>query len=199
MQDWKLQERQKNYSTLTEFMYRFLLILILLPLQIFAQDSTSYSEFRFTLTEANGRDITNDAVQAVITDVFINDTLNKDLDYVFTKLEYSVKDSCWILSQNEPHGYNYTIDIYRKSDTVNQKLLDLRKMTLIFNGYDPATKTGCQYCLCNDIPFTPGKFGIDIPRRVESWLYIRKVSINIKGIPTEFRDVSAIQNWFFRN
>ncbi|MFI5172960.1 MAG: hypothetical protein ACHQFW_11245, partial [Chitinophagales bacterium] len=113
--------------------------------------------------------------------------------------EYSIKDSCWVLSQNEPQGYIYTIEIYRKSDTVSQKLMDMRKMTLIYGGFDPATNTGCQYCICNNIPFSPGTFAIDIPKKMESWLYIRKVAINVKGIPREFRDITGIQNWLFRD
>ncbi len=176
----------------------FLIILFFIPLQIFAQDSISYSEFRFTIVDVNGKDLTDQVLEAKVNDVFISDTSKKDLDYVFTKLEYSKKDSCWILSQNEPHSYNYTIDVYRKSDTINQKLLDLRKMTIFYNGYDPESKIGCQYCICNNIPFSPGEFGIDIPKKMESWVYVRKLSINVKGNPTEFRDITGIQNWYFR-
>lgn len=178
---------------------RYLIFLLLfIPAQIFAQDSTLYSEFRFTLVEVSGKDLTSKEVGVVVSEVFFTDSTQKDLDYVFTKLEYSKKDSCWILSQNEPLGYNYKIEVYRLSDTVNQRLMDLRKMTLIYNGYNAKNKSGCQFCICNEIPFSAGEYIIDIPRRMESWLYIRTVSINIKNIPVEFRDITGIQNWFFR-
>ncbi len=174
-------------------------ILLAIPFKLLAQDSTTYSEFRFTIIDnISKKDLTSDVLGARISDVFFTDSTQKDLDYVFTKLEYSKKDSCWILSQTQPLGYNYKIEVYRLSDTVNQKLMDLRKMVLIYNGYNSKNNSGCKYCLCNDIPFTSGIYTIDIPRKVESWLYIRSVSINVKNIPVEFRDISGIQNWFFR-
>lgn len=175
-----------------------LLLVFFIPMRLFAQDTIKYSEFRFTLVDVAGRDLTSDQVMAVVRDVFYTDTTKEDLDYVFTKLEYSKKDECWILAQNDPMGYNYRIDIYRNSDSVNQKLIDLRKMTLVYPGFDAAFNSGCQYCVCNDIPFRSGEFGIDIPKHVESWLYIRKVDINIHNTPVEFRDISDIQNWNFR-
>ncbi len=179
------------------------LFLILLccvtPNFVFAQDSTNYSEFRFTIVDVSGHDLTNSELGAKINSVFFTDTTKKDLEYVFTKLDYSKKDSCWILSQNEPMGYNYKIDLFRIADTINEKLLDIRKMTLVYKGFDEKNNSGCQYCICNDIPYKPGEYSIDIPRKVESWLFIRSVHINVKNVPVEFRDISSIQNWFFRD
>ena len=179
-------------------MRQFLLSLIFIPTLLAAQDTTTYSEFRFTIIDVQGNDFTGNNLEVKIADVFLTDTSKQDLDYVFTQLEYSFRDSCWILRQIDPQGYNYKIEVFRKSDTVNPRLLELRKMTLIYAGYDPANKTGCQYCICNDIPMEKGVFVIDIPKKVESWMYIRKFSINIKSIPTEFRDITTIQNRFFR-
>ena len=179
-------------------MRNLLFVLFFIPMLLLAQDTLPYSEFRFTIVEVNGNDLTDDKIEARIAEVFYTDTSKHDLDYVFTQLAYSKKDSCWILKQNEPLGYNYKIEIFRKSDTVNPRLLELRKMTLIYNGYDPEKKSGCQYCICNDIPMEKGVFIIDVPRKLESWAYIQKVAINVKNVPTEFRDITAIQNWFFR-
>ena len=125
---------------------RYLILLLLfIPYKIFAQDSTTYSEFRFTIIDnISKKDLTSDVLGARISDVFFTDSTQKDLDYVFTKLEYSKKDSCWILSQTQPLGYNYKIEIFRLSDTVNQKLLDLRKMVLIYNGFNIKNNSGCQ-------------------------------------------------------
>lgn len=175
-----------------------ILFLFFIPTLLKAQDSIAYSEFRFTIVDVTGKDLTSDKIEAKIGEVFLTDTSKHDMDYVFTQLEYSVKDSCWILRQNEPLGYSYKIEIYRKTDTVNPRLLELRKMTLIYNGYDPQNNSGCQYCICNDIPLEKGVFVIDVPRKVESWTYIRKFYINIKNVPTEFKDITTIQNWFFR-
>jgi|GEM_PF-2486326 len=176
-----------------------LIVLFFIPILVLAQDTIAYSEFRFTIVDVQGKDLTDDKLQARVAEVFLTDTSKRDLDYVFTQLEYSKKDSCWILRQTEPKGYSYKIELNRKSDTVNLRLLELRKMTIIYTGYDPENKIGCQYCICNDIPYEKGVFTIDMPRKMESWLYIRKVAINIKSIPTDFRDITAIQNWFFRN
>jgi len=158
-----------------------ILFLFFIPTLLLAQDSIAYSEFRFTIVDVSGKDLTADKIEAKIGEVFLTDTSKHDMDYVFTQLEYSVKDSCWILRQNEPLGYSYKIEIYRKTDTVNPRLLELRKMTLIYNGYDPQNNSGCQYCICNDIPLEKGVFVIDVPRKVESWTYIRKFYINIKN------------------
>lgn len=176
-----------------------LILFFFIPILVYAQDTTAYSEFRFTIVDVSGADLTGDKLEAKVAEVFLTDTSKHDLDYVFTQLEYSKKDSCWILRQAEPQGYSYKIELYRKSDTVNQRLLELRKMTLIYPGYDPENKSGCQFCICNDIPYDKGVFYIDIPKKAESWFLIRKVTIYVKSVPTDFRDITTIQNWFFRN
>lgn len=175
-----------------------LIVFFFIPTLVNAQDTVAYSEFRFTVVDVHGNDLTDKQLQARVAEIYLIDTSRHDLDYVFTQLEYSKKDSCWILKQNEPKGYSYKIELNRKSDTVNLRLLELRKMTILYNGYDAQNKTGCQFCICNDIPYDKGVFTIDMPKKAESWVFIRKVAINIKSIPTDFRDITAIQNWYFR-
>ncbi|MFI5172936.1 MAG: hypothetical protein ACHQFW_11125, partial [Chitinophagales bacterium] len=72
-------------------MQRLLLIILLIPIHLFAQDSLAYSEFRFTLLETNGKDLAGDVLEATVAKISVSDTSNKELDYVFTKLEYSIK------------------------------------------------------------------------------------------------------------
>ncbi len=174
------------------------LIFFFIPFHLIAQDSTVYSQFRFTVIDMFGKQMTPEVITAKVDEVFYTDTSKQGLDYVFTKLDYSVKDSCWVLHQDDPFGYNYRIDIYRNSDTIDRAFLEKRKMTIIYKGYDPDDKSGCLNCICNDIPFAAGAFTIDIPKRIESWMYIRSLEINVKNKPVEFKDISPIQNWMFR-
>jgi hypothetical protein len=174
-----------------------LFLLFLFPTILFAQDTIGYSEFRFTVIDVQGKELANDKITARVGDIFLRDTTQTD-NYAVAKVEYSLKDSCWILSQYAPLGYNYEIEIFRNSDTVNQRLLELRKMTIIYPGYNEQDKTGCQFCMCTDIPMQKGVYTIDIPHKPESWKYLKQVYINVRNLPTEFRDISAMQNWMFR-
>lgn len=158
-------------------------------------DTIGYSEFRFTLLDVQKKELTPATITVRIGDIFLTDSANGSMQYVVAKVEYSVKDSCWILSQYDPLGYQYELEIFRNSDTVNQRLLELRKMTIIWPGYHMETEEGCRYCICNDIPFQKGIYTIDVPKRPESWAFIRKLYINIRSLPIEFRDISSIQNW----
>lgn len=176
-------------------------ILLLSPVSAFAQhpmDTIGYSEFRFTVVDVQGKELTPEKITARIGDIFLTDSTQTDMLYAVAKLEYSVKDSCWILSQYDPMGYNYEIEIFRNSDTVNLRLLELRKMTISYYGYNQATGEGCKFCICNDIPMQKGSYMIDMPRKPESWGYLRRLYINVRNFPTEFRDISQIQNWVFR-
>lgn len=161
-------------------------------------DTIQYSEFRFNIIDVKNNELTPEVISARIGDIFLTDTTKAAMLYAVAKVEYSVKDSCWILSQYDPMGYLYEIEIFRNSDTVNQRLLELRKMTLVYHGYNMDTGEGCRYCLCNDIPMQKGVYTIDIPRKPESWAFIRRFYINVRNIPTEFRDITAIQNWIFQ-
>ena len=69
-------------------------MLFFIPMLLQAQDTLPYSEFRFTIVEVNGNDLTDDKIEARIAEVFYTDTSKHDLDYVFTQLAYSKKDSC---------------------------------------------------------------------------------------------------------
>ncbi|HNE44981.1 MAG TPA: hypothetical protein PLM27_02320 [Chitinophagales bacterium] len=173
-------------------------LLLFLPILLCAQDTIGYSEFRFTVIDVQGNELASDKITAQIGDIFLRDTTQAD-NYAAARVEYSLRDSCWILSQYAPRGYNYEIEIFRNSDTVNLRLLELRKMTLIYPGYNEIDQTGCQFCLCYDIPIQKGVYMLDVPQRRESWKYLRQVYINVRNLPTEFRDISAMQNWMFRS
>ncbi len=162
-------------------------------------DTIAYSEFRFTLLDVQKKELTPSTITVRIGDIFLTDSSNGSMQYVTAKVEYSEKDSCWILSQYDPLGYQYELEVFRNSDTVNLRLLELRKMTILWPGYHMVTQEGCQYCICNDIPFQKGVYTIDVPKRPESWAFIRKLYINIRSLPIEFRDISAIQNWMLNS
>ncbi|MEZ5014672.1 MAG: hypothetical protein R2794_10315 [Chitinophagales bacterium] len=176
-----------------------IILLLLLPCFVQAQDTTAYCEFRFTLVDVQGRDLTSETLIANVTDVYVSDSITDDEFYAFSKIDYSFKDSCWILRMYDPMGYDYRIELFRKTDTVNPKLLELRKMVILYTGYDIRNNSGCKYCICNDIPFRKGEYAIDLPKKIESWSYLRSVDINIKNKPQHFYDVSKMQNWIFRN
>ncbi len=162
-------------------------------------DTIEYSEFRFTLLDVQKKELTPATITVRVGDIFLTDSSNGSMQYVTAKVEYSEKDSCWILSQYDPLGYQYELEIFRNSDTVNLRLLELRKMTLLWPGYNMLSQEGCQYCVCYNIPFQKGVFTIDVPKRPESWAFIRKIYINIRSLPIEFRDISAIQNWMINS
>lgn len=187
-----------NSYSFKRWMGIVLFAFICLPAIGSAQDTIGYSEFRFTVIDVQGNELANDKITARIGDIFLRDTTQTD-NYAAARIEYSLKDSCWILSQYAPMGYNYEIEIFRNSDTVNQRLLELRKMTLIYPGYNEVDLSGCRYCLCYDIPMQKGVYTLDVPHKPESWKYLRQVYINVRNLPTEFRDISAMQNWMFRS
>lgn len=176
-----------------------LVVIFNLAPHLYAQNDTiQYSEFRFNIIDVHKNVLTPEVLSARIGDIFLTDTTKADMLYAVAKVEYSVKDSCWILSQYDPMGYLYEIELYRNSDTVNQRLLELRKMTLLYHGYNMETGEGCRFCLCNDIPMQKGVYTFDIPRKPESWAFIRRLYINVRNLPTEFRDITGIQNWIFQ-
>lgn len=161
-------------------------------------DTIGYSEFRFTVLDVQNKQFTPEKITARISNILQTDTTRADDAYAVAKVEYSIKDSCWILSQYDPMGYTYVIEVFRNSDTVNLRLLELRKMTIEYHGYDQLTNSGCQFCICNNIPMQKGIYAIDIPKKPESWAFIKKSYYNIRSNPTEFRDITGIQNWVFR-
>lgn len=187
-----------NYSILSNALSALCLTVCIFCNTLHAQtpaDTIQYSEFRFTVLDIHKKELTPEVISARIGDIFLTDSSNGSMQYAVAKIEYSIKDSCWILSQYDPLGYNYEIEIFRNSDTVNQRLLELRKMTINYTGYNMLTGEGCKFCICNDIPLQKGIFTIDVPKRAESWAFIRKFYVNVRNVPTEFRDISAIQNW----
>lgn len=177
----------------------FLLLILSFPVFVFAQDSLSTSQFRFTITDASGKDLTDANAFVRLADIALTDTTEELPDFVVTKLDYSKRDSCWILRQEDPIGYRYTIEVNRITDTTSPRLTELRKMVIIYQGFNMDDRSGCQYCICNDIPYHAGEYMIDMPQKPESWNYIRKVDQHVKSIPVVFYDISDIQNWIFRN
>jgi len=164
-----------------------------------ADDSIGYSEFRFSLLDVQKNVLMPEVVTVSIAEIYHTDTSRSADNYAVAKIEFNRKDSCWVLKQYDPIGYKYALDIYRNSDTVNQRLLELRKMTLLYHGYDQMEKTGCQFCICRNIPFQKGIYAVDIPRQQSSWLFLKRVYFSIRNVPTEFRDVTDIQNWMVQS
>ena len=51
-------------------MRNLLFVLFFIPMLLQAQDTLPYSEFRFTIVEVNGNDLTDDKIEARIAEVF---------------------------------------------------------------------------------------------------------------------------------